>query len=361
MRPFKQLSALLFLMIALECVAGCSQAKYSAAKLPAALTAPRHISPRHLDLTKMRRNSIPAELLQPGDEVAVSIATGIETGTPPKWDLTIDSEGRLDVPLVGTTPIAGLSPTDASGRIRYDAIRRGLFIDPKVTVSLRKKRSIQVSVLGAVNKPSAYQLPATEGDLLTAITKAEGISDEATTLVEIRHSPTALNQVAQSPKTMGPGGVALASFQPNQIPEVITVDLAKLENYQQDDLRLLDGSVVNVIREPERKVSVIGLVNRADQIQMPPGEDLLLLDAIAAAGGTRLSIADKVHVIRRVPNTNNTVVIKASLADARSGGPSNMRLASGDIVSVEENAATVVVQTINTFFRVGFTAGFPGL
>jgi len=88
---------------------------------------------------------------------------------------------------------------------------------------------------------------------------------------------------------------------------------------------------------------------------------LMLLEAIAQAGGTALSIADKVHVVRNLPGRNRPAVIEVSLADARNGGPDNLRLAAGDVVSVEETGFTMAVQTLQSFFRVGFTAAMPGL
>ena len=40
--------------------------------------------------------------------------------------------------------------------------------------------------------------------------------------------------------------------------------------------------------------------------------------------------------------------------------PNIPELQPGDTVSVERTAATVVVDTIQTFFRVGFAANIPG-
>ncbi|WP_162276022.1 polysaccharide biosynthesis/export family protein [Roseimaritima ulvae] len=320
------------------------------------------MSARHVDLSQMPRTSAPSEWLQPGDTVEVSIATGVEKGVPSKWKLRLDTNGAVDVPLVGPVPIAGLTPNLASERIRDQSIQRGLYVDPKVTLSVEERRSYQITVVGAVNEPDTYEIPATSCDLMTALTMAKGVSDEASRFIEIRHSATAIADLANRPTPVGPDGVALVSFQ-QQAPmaPVVNVDLANLSSLPPQSLTLLDGSVVSVTREPKRIVSVIGLVKKPDQVEMPDGEDLTLLDAIARAGGTTLSIADKVHIIRTVPGAGQPVVIEASLSDARSGGVDNMRLAAGDIVSVEETPATVALQTVRSFFRVGFSAAVPGL
>ncbi len=340
---------------------GCSHARYSAANLPNEYMAPHHVSARHVDLSQMPRTTVPSEWLQPGDTVEVSVATGVEKGPPAKWELRIDSAGGIDVPLVGPVSVAGLTPNVAAERIRDESVRRGLYVDPKVTLTIDQRRSYQITVVGAVNEPNTYEIPATSCDLMTALTMAKGVSDEASRFIEIRHSSTAIAELAKQPPPVGPEGVALASYQPPNLAPVMNIDLANLSAIPPGALQLLDGSVVSVAREPKRVVSVIGLVKKPNQVDMPEGEDLTLLDAIAISGGTSLSIADKVHVVRSAPNGVGPVVIEASLSDARSGGPDNLRLAPGDIVSVEETPTTMVVQSIQSFFRFGFSAAVPGL
>lgn len=340
---------------------GCSHARYSAANLPNEYMAPHHVSARHVDLSQMPRTTVPAEWLQPGDSVEVSIATGVESGPVPKYKLRVDNQGQVDVPLVGATMVAGLTPNAASQRIRDESVQRGMYVDPKVTVTVDKKRTFQVSVVGAVNEPDTYEIPAANCDLLTAITMAKGVSDEASRFIEIRHSPTTLQALANTAPPVGPDGVALVSYQSASPPPVVNLDLAQLQAMPPHSLQLYDGSVVSVTREPSRKVSVIGLVTKPSQIDMPDGEDLTLLSAIAQAGGTTLSIADKVHVIRTLDSSQQPVVIEASLSAARSGSGDNLRLAQGDIVSVEETPSTITLQAIRSFFRVGFSAAVPGL
>lgn len=339
---------------------GCSRAMYSASNLPAEFYAPQHVSAQHIDLSTMQRNVVPNEWLQVGDQVEVAIATGLETNGASKWQLQVDDAGRIDVPLIGSTFVAGMTPNGAAERIRSDSIERGLYVDPKVSVFLKNKRTFKVSVVGAVNEPSTYELPASSSDLLTAITMAKGLSEEASRYVEIRHSPSTLQSVANSKPPVGPDGVALASYQPTTPDPVVNLDLAKVDQISPGSLQLYDGSVVSVSREPKRTVSVLGLVRKPQQVEMPAGEDLMLLEAIAQAGGTTLSVANKVHIVRTPPGRNKPVVIEVSLADARSGSGDNIRLAAGDVVSVEETGVTMAVQTIQSFFRVGFNAAMPG-
>ena len=115
-------------------------------------------------------------------------------------------------------------------------------------------------------------------------------------------------------------------------------------------------SVVVVLEKAQQSVSVIGLVQRPGNYELPTDETLRLLDAIALAGGLRVSVANRVQVIRRVPDREEPVVIQASLRTAKRDGQENLVLAAGDIVSVEETPTTFVVETIRGF--LGFRDRF---
>ena len=139
------------------------------------------------------------------------------------------------------------------------------------------------------------------------------------------------------------------------------VDLALAASSDSGDYSLPDGATVMVMRRPKRFIHVMGLVHKPDQYEI--AEDVpepRLLDAVAMAGGTTLSIADKVHVIRQLPDRTEPVVIQASIRSAKGDTTSNISLAPGDVVSVEETPTTFVVGTLKDFIRFGFSAGIPG-
>lgn len=340
---------------------GCTSTMYSAANLPVEFGAPTYVSARHVDLSQIPRTTTPGEWLQAGDTIEVAIATGAEEGATPSWKLTVASNGSVDIPLVGEVPVAGLTPNTAATHIRDEAIRRGFYVNPKVNVTASQKRTFRITVVGAVNEPLTYEIPASGSDLLAALTAAKGLAEDADKIIEIRHTPAALQQQALAQRATQVGGeVAQVSFHEDLPDPTVTVDLSEIEQLPPHMLKLFDGSTVNVRRRAMRHVSVDGLVRKPDKIEMPDGEELTLLEAISQAGGTTISIATKVQIVRRVPESDETIVIEASLSDARSGGSSNIRLADGDIITVMETPATVAVAAIRSFFRVGFSAALPG-
>jgi polysaccharide export outer membrane protein len=172
-----------------------------------------------------------------------------------------------------------------------------------------------------------------------------------------------MNSTGIASNTLAPDGSVVQASAQFQQPgaERLEIDIANAQAINREQLKLQDGSVVMIGRQPKRVVNVLGLVRLPAQIPIPPGEELMLLDAIAQAGGTTISFADKVQVVRRIPNNPQPVVIGVSLRAARNGSSDNLRLAPGDLVSVEETPTTLVIDTIRTFFRVGFSAALPGI
>jgi polysaccharide export outer membrane protein len=113
-----------------------------------------------------------------------------------------------------------------------------------------------------------------------------------------------------------------------------------------------------VFKRELEPVAVLGLVTKPGTFEFPANRPLRVLDAVALAGGVSNAVADKVVVIRRPAGKPEPVNIALTIQGAKSG-PENLELQPGDTVSVERTPATVVVDIVQTFFRVGFSAAFP--
>ena len=122
-----------------------------------------------------------------------------------------------------------------------------------------------------------------------------GLTEDAGTVIEIRHP----NSTATAGPAAGPEGVALAAFveSAEAPPRIVRVDLSEItQGNSAVDLHVEDGTVVMVMERENRSVSVIGLVRRPDNYELPTDDSLRLLDALALAGGPTVSVADKVRV-----------------------------------------------------------------
>jgi polysaccharide export outer membrane protein len=363
--PLRRTISLAIMLVAFSTMLGCTRANlYQASSLPPELLAPRYATLQNVDLSRLARTISNSQILYIGDEVEVTIATGLEDKTPPAWKGRVADDGTVNVPLVGVVQIAGLEVAQAEQLIHAESIRRGKYVSPNVTLALTQRRTNKVAVLGAVKEPQTYELPASSSDLLTAIVQAGGLTDKAGTIIEIRHPPG----LAEVPVAMGSNGYSteLAGTRGNRRlvrtpPRTVQVDLTQAASSDFGDYSLADGATVMVMERPKRFIHVMGLVNSPSQYEIPDEQqEISLLGALAMAGGQTMSIADKVHVIRQLPDRTEPVIIQASVRAAKHDATSNIRIAAGDIVSVEETPTTFVVGTIREFIRFGFSSAIPG-
>lgn len=342
--------------------AGCQSHCYNASSLPPDLAAAPTTDVHRLDLSFMAQRSASSESIQPGDLLSVTIAHGAEEDEPATYPLRVDERGIVELPLIGNVPVAGLEPVGAEAAIRRASIERGIYVRPAVSVVMETRRSNQVTVLGAVETPGTYPLPAAESNLLASLVAAGGLTEDADTIVEVRQAQQGTATLPlQGPSGPSDGSAVPAAFESAAGVAASTrrIDLAKVAPGQAD-YRLGDGAVVTVMARPPQTVQVIGLVNRPDQFDIPPGQDVRLLDALALAGGRTLQVADKVRVIRNLPDRSEPAVITASVRGAKSNGGENIRLAPGDVVSVEETPLTFTLEMLRSFMRFGFSSAMPG-
>jgi polysaccharide export outer membrane protein len=276
----------------------------------------------------------------------------------------VAADGTVLVPLIGAVPVGGLEPVAAEQRIAHAAIERGIYRQPYVTLEVTEPAVNRVTVIGAVAKPGVVELPRGACDLASALAAAGGLSKEAGTQVEILHHNASPFLAASPAGSAGsedqqirlaahtePFGAPPIALGPSP-PRTSRIDLAQAGSESHEYRRLDDRDVVMVLPEEKRIIHVTGLVRKPDQFEVPMNEDMRVLDAIAMAGGTTSPVADKVFVIRQLANMPEPVVIKVSIASAKLDGTENLRLASGDLVSVESTMSTLMLESASKFFRM---------
>jgi polysaccharide export outer membrane protein len=225
----------------------------------------------------------------------------------------------------------------------------------------------RVTVVGAVEEPGVYEMPRNSSYLLGALVAAGGLADDAGTDVEIRLPGTpgggggATLASYQAPQ---PGSDVAAAIEPGALAQdgsvrLVRVDLAGEVLLGPSGKYLGDGTVVRVERRNPKPIEVIGLVGRPGQYEYPVNHELRVLGAIAMAGGLAQQVADKVFVIRKTEeDANSTVLIEVSLHRAKRDIRENLRLAPGDIVSIEHTPATILMDAIR-FVRFGLSSSVP--
>jgi len=343
---------------------GCQQNVYYARSMPSEFAAPRLTSIQKLDLSTLARGTEKSELIYPGDMLSIHIATGLKEKISEPIVQRVTDEGTVNVPLVGHVPVVNLTLSDAEHVIQDESSKRGIYRNPQVSLSLENRRVNNVTVVGAVKTPGAIELPVGNCDVLSAIVAAGGLVKESGTIIEVRHPAgvTTITENVPPPPGTGPN-TELAGFRRQrqiQVPaRAARIDLIEASRNQNADLHLEDGSVVMVMKQPDRLIHVTGLVKKPDQYHLPLDHDINVLDALAMAGGRTTEVADKVQVIRKLPRRDEPVVIQVSVREAKQDGRANIRLLEGDVVSVEETPLTFTIGTMRDFVRFGATSSVP--
>ena len=147
------------------------------------------------------------------------------------------------------------------------------------------------------------------------------------------------------------------SNRPPAQPRTMKIDLATIDGTSDTDIGLKDGDVVRVETRDPNPISVIGLVQKPGQYEMPVGQPVHVLDAIAMAGERSNPWADKIYITRHVTSENEPIVIETSVVNAQHSDESNIRLSPGDVVSVEQTPQTVIHNVFSTIFRFSIVAG----
>ena len=115
--------------------------------------------------------------MQAGDTIQVTVFNEPDLTVQQK----LDPDGVIIVPLLGRTPLAGLSLREAEKKLEELFISEEYLIRPQVTVSIASYADQVFYIFGEVNQPGAKTFPAGKQslDILEAITMAGDLSQYA--------------------------------------------------------------------------------------------------------------------------------------------------------------------------------------
>ncbi len=91
-----------------------------------------------------------------------------------KSDLRVSNQGSIVFPLIGTVKVGGMTPDQAASAIAR-RLSQGYLINPQVSVTVTDFSKRRFTVLGEVQRPGSYDMPAQEDvTVLQAIGMAGG-------------------------------------------------------------------------------------------------------------------------------------------------------------------------------------------
>ncbi len=364
MRISQSLIVLPLLCGLLPCLAGCSligsgaRLHYTATNLPAHLHAPETDNPRTVQWTNLAMPAVDNQSIAAGDVLDVTIASGLTTDSTVTWPVRVNARtGVATMPGLGSLSLAGLTLEGAEAAITAACINKGLFWSPNVTVMMKHQYRNRIMVLGGVKEPGVYELARDRSSLLAAIHAAGGLSSDAGSNIEIKFGGTGPGQHATG---LRQAGYSLPASE-QSADQIVRINLVKNTQTRSAGHYIADGATVMIEKRDPEPIHVMGLVKKPNRYDFPYDREVRVLDAIALAGGLSSTVADKVYVIRSLPDgTGETAVIEMSLHDAKRDATRNIRLQPRDVVTVEHTPATIVLEAIK-IVRFGVGASLTSL
>jgi polysaccharide export outer membrane protein len=277
-------------------------------------------------------------VLGPEDTFTIRVPDAEEFNEKP---FRVDSDGYVNVPLLGRLRAAGLNLR------QFEAdITRGLktyYLQPEVGISLTESRSRPVSILGAVTTPGIQYLRGGER-LVEMIARAGGLLPEAGPTLTVS-------------RRLQYGRIPLPTATDDPTRQVSTVEV--------DLNALLKGSdpTLNIRLEPQDALTVsradmvyvLGEVSKSGAFVINNREEISVLKALALAGGlSRTAAAGDARILLHGQKGQNRQEVPINLNRIMKSKESDIALHPEDILFVPSSTTKrVAVRTLEAAIGIG--------
>ncbi len=273
-------------------------------------------------------------------------------------DVRVTDSGDISYPLVpGRIHVAGLTPYELQGKMEQLLIENGLVSHPQVSVFVKEQYSQPVNVIGAVARPTVYQVtgPTT---LLEVLASAGGIASDAGSVVIVTRP---IRNEAPREK---PASAVIGGDSENQ---KITVNLQDLLETGDSvyNIPIYGGDTVTVPHAGIVYILGFGIAQPGGYVLQGHGEQVTVLRAVALAHGlTGFAKANSSYILRTDPETGHRVEIRVKLKSIEKHKSPDIPLKSNDILYVPDSAgkkalaqggaAALGIGTAVTIYRVAY-------
>jgi polysaccharide biosynthesis/export protein len=270
--------------------------------------------------------------LGPNDQILIGVPQAQEINQRP---FRIDSDGFIDLPLVGRIHAGGLT---VRGLENLLTTRLSEYIrQPQVTITVVQFRSEPVFFLGAFRTPGIYPLQG--GRTLVEMLAAVG-----------GLQPTASRRIKIT-RRLEYGAIPLASAVEDPDRKVSTVEIS-LDSLTQnvnpaEDIVLKAYDIVSA--ETAQPVFVTGEVTKPSAIALGEQQSISVTQALTQAGGlTRTADRGKVRILRPILGTSRRAQIDVNLNRIYEGKDNDFPLLPNDVLYVPQDSARAVLVPLGT-------------
>ena len=250
----------------------------------------------------------------------------------------VSSQGNISLPLLGILKVKGLTATELEKEIR-DLLAEKYFQDPHVSVFIKEYRSQRISVMGAVEKPSVFDVTG-QKTILDMLAMAGGLKGDAGRLLFLIRPPRleeeALKKEEES-KDLGPKAVVIDLEQ-----LLVSGDLTL-------NLTLFNGDVINV--PASGKIFVGGEVKSPGGFALG-GKKLTVSQALTLAGGLKYEAAGaETKIFRYSGKGNEKEILVVDAYAIQEGKADDLFLKENDIVIVPKSGTKAALSEIWDFIK----------
>lgn len=274
----------------------------------------------------------PNYVLGPNDQILIRAPEAEEIDNRP---FRIDSDGNVNLPLVGKIHAAGMTLQE----LEADLVRRlrEYIREPQVFVQIVQYRSEPVFFVGLFARPGAYPLQGNR-TLIEMLTSVGGLMPNAdrhiTITRQLEYGPIPLPEAVVDPqKKVSTVEISLGSLRQNLSPE----ENILLQPYDQISVGRAEMVYVN------------GEVGRVGGQELGERDSISIAQVLTQAGGfTKDAKKNKVRILRPIEGTSRRAVIEVDVAQLFDGKALDVPLLPGDIVYVPRTYSRQFWQTFTS-------------
>ena len=235
--------------------------------------------------------------------------------------MPVTNDGLILLPFVGEIRAACLTAGELAKEITTRLLKYQR--NPQVYVSVRQYNSQVVSIIGAVNAPSRFQLQR-QVRLLELLSLANGPTKRAGRSIQVLHAEAPTSICEATPAQGDSTDEALAGLSSFDLGET-------LKGIQQSNPYLRPGDIVTI---PEAEQAyIIGNVFQPGPIAL--SEPITISRAIVMAGGTRPDTdSGNVRIIRQATGSTTKTQIVVDLKKVKKNQADDVALLANDTIEV---------------------------
>ena len=227
-------------------------------------------------------------------------------------ELRVADDGTIELPLLGSFAVGGLTEAEAAARLKAE-LERAYLQRASVTVRVIEYRSQPISVIGAVNSPGNLELSG-RWTLLEALTAAGGLADNHGNRVHVLRRAD------------------------NGLSDQLTIDLSAIlvRGDRRYNIPIFAADLINVPATVDINVFCLGEVAQPGAVTFRSTDRVTLLAVIAKAGGLTERAAPKLRVRRQGPGGEVSEIV-VNFKRVLAGKDPDIEMRDGDVVVIKES------------------------